>query len=65
MLTSQEIKGLFSQLPEHIQSGLLEGLLQEQELQGKVLIGAETAVSEKSKKKPCPHCRSEQVYKRG
>ena len=65
MLASQEIKGLFLQLPEHVPSGLLEGLLPEQELQGKVLIGAETAVSEKRKKKPCPDCHSEQVYRRG
>lgn len=65
MKSSQEIKALFSQLPVTSQNELLNELLQEQELQGKILIEASEEVSEKRKKKPCSHCASENVYKRG
>ena len=37
MITSQEIKVLFEGLPPHAQRKLLENLLMEQGLQGKVL----------------------------
>jgi|TARA_B110000908_G_C10265253_1_gene463184 hypothetical protein len=37
MITSQEIKVLFEELPLQTQRELLENLLMEQELQGKVL----------------------------
>ena len=65
MKSSQEIKKLFAQLPVTSQSELLDELLQEQELQGKILIAAHEEVSGKRKKKPCPHCTSGNVYKRG
>ncbi len=65
MKSSQEIKELFAQLPMATQSQLLDELLQEQELQGKVLLAAQEEILEKRKKKPCPHCSSESVYKRG
>ena len=65
MQSSQEIKDLFAQLPIDSQTQLLDELLQEQELQGKVLIAAQEEISGKRKKKPCPHCSSENVYKRG
>lgn len=65
MKSRQEIKKLFSQLPMGTQVELLDELLQEQELQGKILIDAVGEVSEKRKKKPCPHCTSTNVYKRG
>ena len=65
MITNQEIKDLFSQLSGTSQSQLLDDLLVEHELQGKVLEEAEQAVSEKREKKPCPHCQSSSVYKRG
>jgi len=65
MKTSEEIKELFIQLPLVSQSELLSDLLQEQELQGKILQEAEQEVSEKRKKKPCPHCASSDVSKRG
>lgn len=35
------------------------------ELQGKILIEAQEELSVKRKKKPCPHCTSINVYKRG
>ena len=37
----------------------------EQELQGKIFEEAEQAVIQKRNKKPCPHCSSTKVYKRG
>ncbi len=65
MKTSQEIKALFNELPLGVQSSLLGELLLEQELQGKVLQEAQETIAQKRKNKPCPHCSSEKVYKRG
>jgi transposase-like protein len=65
MITNHEIKELFAQLPASSQSQLLDDLLQEHELQGSVLEEAGEDVSEKRSKKPCPHCSSTSVYKRG
>ena len=65
MKTGQEIKALFNELPIGVQNNLLGELLIEQELQGKVLQEAQDAVIEKRKNKPCPHCSSTKVYKRG
>ncbi len=49
MISSQEIKNLFAQLPISSQTELLDELLQEQELQGKVLIAAPTTNSREKK----------------
>jgi len=65
MVTRVEIKQLFNKLSVSEQNSLLGDLLIEQELQGKVLQEAHEAVSEKRKNKPCPHCSSQKVYKRG
>ncbi len=65
MKSRHEIKELFAQLPMSAQTELLNELLQEQELQGKILIEAQEELSSKRKKKPCPHCTSINVYKRG
>jgi len=65
MKTSQEIKALFNELPIGVQNNLLGELLIEQELQGKVLHEAQETVIQKRKNKPCPHCSSTKVYKRG
>ncbi len=65
MKTSIEIKALFNNLSLNEQNSLLEDLLIEQELQGKVLQEAQETVSDKRKNKPCPHCSSKKVYKRG
>ena len=65
MKTSQEIKTLFNGLPLAVQNNLLGELLIAQELQGKVIQDASEAVSKKRFKKPCPHCSSTSVYKRG
>ncbi len=65
MVSSKEIKELFSRLSLGTQEALLEELLQDQELQGKVLVDATKEVSSKREKKPCPHCSSTSVYRRG
>ena len=65
MVTSKDIKSLFQDLPISVQNELLEDLLMEQELQGKVLLEAGQMVSKSRNKKPCPHCSSAKVYKRG
>ena len=65
MKTSQEIKSLFNKLPIGIQNELLGELLMEQELHGKVIQEAQKIVLKQRNKKPCPHCSSTKVYKRG
>ncbi len=65
MRTSQDIKELFNALPIGVQNELLGDLLIEQELKGKVLEEATQIVVKKRTKKPCPHCSSAKVYKRG
>ena len=65
MKPTEEIKLLFSSLPISSQRELLDSLLQEQELRGEILQEASDALTSKRKNKPCPHCKSEKVYKRG
>ncbi len=65
MKSYSEIKSLFAELPISSQSELLDELLQERELQGKILTEVSEEISSKRKRKPCPHCLSENVYKRG
>jgi hypothetical protein len=65
MVSQKEVKSIFNKLSLSNQNSLLSELLLEQELQGKVLSESTQEVSEKRKKKPCPHCESTKVYKRG
>ena len=65
MKTNQEIKEFFKALPLGAQNSLLDELLIEQELQGKILQEAHADISIKRKNKICPHCSSANVYKRG
>ena len=65
MTTTQDIKERFSALSLSQQSELLDELLQEHELKGKILFEAIEDVSVKRQKKTCPHCSSANVYKRG
>jgi len=65
MKIQEEIKRLFAELPNNSQTELLDELLQRQELKGAILQSAQEEVSKKRNKKPCPHCQSEKVYKRG
>ena len=65
MITSKEIKVLFNELALSAQRELLDELLLDQELQGKILQEAKITVKELRTKKPCPHCSSTKVYKRG
>ena len=65
MIKLEDVKLIFNELSLSNQNTLLSELLLEQELQGKVLSEAINDVAQKRKNKPCPHCRSEKVYKRG
>jgi len=56
---------MFNELPVGVQNELLCDLLIEQELQGKVLQEAGQIVEKQRNKKPCPHCSSTNIYKRG
>ena len=65
MKTEEKIKQLFTKLPDSSQTELLDDLLQRQELKRSVLLNTQEEVSKKRKTKPCPHCKSPKVYKRG
>jgi transposase-like protein len=65
MKTREEIKTMFQELPREYQHKLLEELLLEQELKGMVFQQAQESLKDKRKKKPCPHCSSSKVHKRG
>lgn len=65
METKSSITTIFSQLSFEDQEHLLDELLQEHELQGKIIDSATVDVVESRGKKPCPHCHSTKVYKRG
>jgi len=65
MKKEEEIKRLFTELPSISQIELLDALLQRQELKGSILQSAQEEVSANRKNKPCPHCTSKNVYKRG
>ena len=63
MSTTEEIKVLFEALPSFSQQVLLDDLLQDFEVQGKVLDLAYHEVGSEREKKPCPYCKSEKVLK--
>jgi len=65
MGTQEDIKSKFQSLPGIIQEQLLDELLREFELRGQVLDNVNKEIADKNRKKPCPHCSSEKVYKRG
>lgn len=65
MSTKEEIKQQFQQLSGIHQEQLLEDLLQDYELRGQVLENTKQEQEEIKKRKDCPHCLSESVYKRG
>lgn len=65
MKTAEEIKKMFQQLPGGVQEQLLDDLLKDYELRGQVLENVTEELEKSKKRKPCPHCKSEKVYKRG
>lgn len=65
MNTTEEIKSLFAGLPTFSQQVLLDDLLQDFEVQGKVLDLAYQEIATERLKKPCPHCKSVKILKRG
>lgn len=65
MKESETIKALFNELPAYAQESIIDDLLQEFEVKGKVLDLAYQEVKSDRNKKPCPYCKSEKVLKRG
>jgi transposase-like protein len=65
MKTSEEIKTWFQELPGMEQEQLLDELLKDYELRGQVLDNVTQELSKSNNRKPCPHCDSIKVYKRG
>jgi len=65
MKALEEIKQLFDGLPAYAQESILDDLLQEFEVKGKVLELAYQEIATERDKKPCPYCKSEKILKRG
>lgn len=65
MKTLDDIKKSFKDLPGMVQEELLEELLRDFENRGQVLDNAIDELKKARKNKPCPHCNSRVVYKRG
>ena len=63
MKTKEEIKALFSIMSKREKELLLGDLLQELELEESLLDKVDSKLSRK--KKPCPHCQSTSVHKKG
>lgn len=59
------VRSEFEKLDLADRRDLLEELLRLQELEGQVLEEALADLGESRGRKPCPHCQSEKVYKRG
>jgi len=60
-----EIKKKFKALPASVQVKLLDALLQEHEMSGQVIETVKQELALSKYRKPCPHCSSGKVYKRG
>lgn len=65
MGTINDIKSIFSGLTAYQQEEVLDDLLQEHEVQGKVIDLAIEELKQERNRKPCPFCNSNKVYKRG
>lgn len=65
MGTINDIKSIFCELSAYQQEQVLDDLLQEHEVQGKVIDLAIEELKQERNRKPCPFCNSNKVYKRG
>jgi len=65
MTTIENIKTIFNNLSGYQQEQVLNELLQEHELHGKIIDQVTEELKNQRGKKPCPHCESSKVYKRG
>lgn len=65
MDTQERIKTLYRKLSPQYKTRLLDDLLTEHELEGVLIEEAREEISHKRNKKPCPHCHSTHVIKRG
>ena len=61
----EDIKLQFHELSGLDQEKLLDELLKDYELRGQVLENITQELTTSKRRKPCPHCKSEKVYKRG
>ena len=65
MKALEDIKELFAGLLVYSQESVLDDLLQEYEVKGKVLDLAYEEIAAGRTRKPCPYCQSEKILKRG
>jgi transposase-like protein len=65
MNSTEDLKHRFHELSGLEQEQLLDELLKDYELRGQVLENVTQELEKSNKRKPCPHCASEKVYKRG
>jgi len=65
MNTTEDFKHRFQELPGLQQELLLDELLKDFELRGQVLENVTQELENSKKRKLCPHCASEKIYKRG
>ena len=65
MKKTEDFKREFKELPGLVQEQLLDDLLEDYELRGQVLDNVTHEKEVKKKRKPCPYCSSENIYKRG
>ena len=65
MRGKNNILEIFRELPASYKTEVLDELLLEYEQEGVVLEESITKLSGKRKNKPCPHCHSDSVVKRG
>jgi len=65
MKNHNTIHNIFKSLPGEEQERLLDELCRDFEMKGQVLQNAKEELNRKRILKPCPHCSSEVVYRRG
>ncbi|MEI7668284.1 MAG: hypothetical protein WCI62_04770 [Erysipelotrichaceae bacterium] len=65
MKMTEEINIKIRELQGIIQEQLLDELLKDFELRGQVLTNVNQELEKQRHRKPCPHCSSNKIYKRG
>jgi transposase-like protein len=65
MKTTEDFRDMFQELSGIEQEQLLDELLKDFELKSQILLNVTQELENSNKRKPCPHCACEKVYKRG
>lgn len=65
MESKEKIKQIYHTLKPKHRTEIINEILAEYELEGIILEEAKEEIKSKRKKKPCPHCSSTNVYRRG